>query len=386
MPASEIVGLDPSAAFIAYAQKNAKSTRAHFEVGDAQALKFKDASFDQTLALLVMNFVPDHGKAIAEMRRVTRPQGTVSACVWEYDARMEMLRFFWTKPSRSILHRNQGQAPHVASAPGPAWRGAGRSARLVNVQGGTLVIDQAYSSFNDYRKLSTKGAGPGGGLRHRPAAGSPPAARGRPCVSGCLVDRSGRPLYAEEARASVRARRRSEHLRSVLVTSRPCRRGRPRSTSRARRAFGAQIGLDGSTFHRSIPSTGSELLIGDEPQGNFKVTGDVATWPVPRFATRHKMSVVRVGTTAARLTASMPRRGAFVTTSSSRCLCLCSDRRQEASRPPTVYLSDISAYGDAQHTVSISAAARPRDRIRWCRRSRCLSETGLPDRAGSTLF
>jgi ubiquinone/menaquinone biosynthesis C-methylase UbiE len=69
MPASEIVGIDPSQAFIAHAQKHAKSARAHFEVGDAQALKFKDASFDQTLALLVMNFIPDHGKAIAESPR-----------------------------------------------------------------------------------------------------------------------------------------------------------------------------------------------------------------------------------------------------------------------------------------------------------------------------
>ena len=68
---------------------------ARFEVGDAQALKFKDAAFDNTLALLVMNFVPDPNKAIAEMRRVTRPQGIVSACVWDYDAGMQMLRFFW---------------------------------------------------------------------------------------------------------------------------------------------------------------------------------------------------------------------------------------------------------------------------------------------------
>ena len=48
MSASEIVGVDPSEGFIAYAQKNTKSTRVHFEVGDAQALTFKDASFDDT--------------------------------------------------------------------------------------------------------------------------------------------------------------------------------------------------------------------------------------------------------------------------------------------------------------------------------------------------
>ena len=129
MPASEIVGVDPSEGFIAYAQKNVRSTRAHFEVGDAQALKFKDAAFDNTLALLVMNFVPDPNKAIAEMRRVTRPQGVVSACVWDYDARMQMLRFFWDeavaidpaiepKDERHMKFSRQGEL-------GDLWRKAG---------------------------------------------------------------------------------------------------------------------------------------------------------------------------------------------------------------------------------------------------------------------
>ena len=162
MPASEIVGVDPSQGFIAYAQKSAKSTRTHFEVGDAQALKFKDASFDHTLALLVMNFVPDHDKAIAEMRRVTRAQGIVSACVWDYDAGMQMLRFFWdeavaldpaieAKDERHMKLSHQGQL-------GDLWKRAG----LINIEEVPLVIDQAYSSFNDYWEPFTKGAGPGG--------------------------------------------------------------------------------------------------------------------------------------------------------------------------------------------------------------------------------
>jgi SAM-dependent methyltransferase len=164
MPASEIVGVDPSEGFIAYAQKNAnaKSTRVHFEVGDAQALKFKDASFDNTLALLVMNFVPDPNKAVVEMRRVTRQQGIVSACVWDYDAGMQMLRFFWDeavafdpaiepKDERHMKLSRQGQL-------GDLWREGG----LVNVKEEPLVIDQAYASFNDYWEPFTKGAGPGG--------------------------------------------------------------------------------------------------------------------------------------------------------------------------------------------------------------------------------
>jgi SAM-dependent methyltransferase len=162
MTSSEIVGVDPSEGFISYAKKNAKSDRTHFETGDAQTLRFQDSSFDQTMALLVMNFIPDHNKAIGEMRRVTRPQGVVSACVWDYDAGMQMLRFFWDeavaldpaiepKDERHMKLSREGQL-------GELWNRAG----LVNVQQKPVSIDQAYESFDDYWGPFLKGAGPGG--------------------------------------------------------------------------------------------------------------------------------------------------------------------------------------------------------------------------------
>jgi SAM-dependent methyltransferase len=162
MTSSEVTGIDPSAGFIAYAKQNAKSGRESFEVGDAQALRFKNASFDQTMALLVMNFIPDHNKAIGELRRVTRPQGMVSACVWDYNAGMEMLRFFWDevvaldpamapRDERHMKLSREGQL-------GELWRQAG----LVDVHERPLVIDQAFASFEDYWGPFTRGAGPGG--------------------------------------------------------------------------------------------------------------------------------------------------------------------------------------------------------------------------------
>jgi SAM-dependent methyltransferase len=162
MTSSEVFGVDPSEGFIAYAQKNAKSGRAHFEVGDAQALRYKDASFDNTMSLLVMNFIPDHDNAIAEMRRVTRPGGVVSSCVWDYNEGMQMLRFFWDeavaldpaiepKDERHMKLSRQGQL-------GELWKKAG----LVGVVEKALVIEQAYASFDDYWGSFLKGAGPGG--------------------------------------------------------------------------------------------------------------------------------------------------------------------------------------------------------------------------------
>ena len=134
----------------------------HFEIGDAQALKFDDASFDSTMASLVLNFVANPGKAVAEMRRVTRPQGIVSACVWDYAGGMQMLRFFWDeavavdptiepKDERHMKLSHQGELSSL-------WRRAG----LSNVKEEPLSIEQTYSSFNDYWEPFTQGAGPGG--------------------------------------------------------------------------------------------------------------------------------------------------------------------------------------------------------------------------------
>jgi SAM-dependent methyltransferase len=159
---AEIVGIDLSEAFLAAARKSAASGRVRFEVGDAQALRFPDASFDQTLSLLVLNFVKDPSKAIAELRRVTRPGGTASACVWDYNEGMQMARFFWDeavaldpsmapKDQRNMKFARQGEL-------GDAWRKAG----LVGVKEQALVIDQRYSSFDDYWLPFLEGAGAAG--------------------------------------------------------------------------------------------------------------------------------------------------------------------------------------------------------------------------------
>jgi ubiquinone/menaquinone biosynthesis C-methylase UbiE len=56
---------------------------------------FDDQSFDAVISQLVLNFVPDAGQAMAEMRRVTGRGGTVAGCVWDYAGEMTVLRTFW---------------------------------------------------------------------------------------------------------------------------------------------------------------------------------------------------------------------------------------------------------------------------------------------------
>ena len=65
--------------------------------GDAQALDIASGTMDFVVSGLVLNFVPDRLKALNEMKRVTRPGGTVSFYVWDYPGGgVEFLSAFWT--------------------------------------------------------------------------------------------------------------------------------------------------------------------------------------------------------------------------------------------------------------------------------------------------
>ncbi len=94
-PAARVTGVDPAAPYVAFAQATHAGEKVAFEVGDARQLRFADGTCDCALSLLVLNFIPDPERAVAEMRRVTRHGGTVAVAVWDYAAGMEMLRVFW---------------------------------------------------------------------------------------------------------------------------------------------------------------------------------------------------------------------------------------------------------------------------------------------------
>jgi ubiquinone/menaquinone biosynthesis C-methylase UbiE len=78
-----IVGVDPSEAQLAFARTRHRAGTAEFRRGDATALPFGDESFDAAVMALVLFFVPEPAKGLAEMIRVVRPGGTICAYVWD---------------------------------------------------------------------------------------------------------------------------------------------------------------------------------------------------------------------------------------------------------------------------------------------------------------
>ena len=89
---SEIVAIDPAPAQILYAREKPVAARADFRIADAAELPFDDASFDVVASALVINFIPEREKAIAEMRRVTRPGGCVAGFVWDFCGALAVAR------------------------------------------------------------------------------------------------------------------------------------------------------------------------------------------------------------------------------------------------------------------------------------------------------
>lgn len=93
-PAS-VAACDPSEPFILFARQRASDPRVSFVVAGVGNLPAREGGFDCVASLLALNFFPDPAAAIDEMRRLTAANGLVSACVWDYAGRMELLRCFW---------------------------------------------------------------------------------------------------------------------------------------------------------------------------------------------------------------------------------------------------------------------------------------------------
>jgi SAM-dependent methyltransferase len=158
-----VFAIDRSDGFLAAAQARIDDRRVRFELADASALPWAEASCDVTVSGLVLNFVPDPSAMAREMVRVTRPQGTVAAYVWDYSGGMQMMRHFWDaaiaiSPGDAALDQAE-RFPLCQPEPLKAlFRDAGLSAVAVRA----IDIPTVFRNFDDYWLpfLGKQGAAP----------------------------------------------------------------------------------------------------------------------------------------------------------------------------------------------------------------------------------
>ena len=164
MDPSKVKGIDRSDGFVQYARKQVQDQHAEFEVGDAQALPVEDNSFDAAVSGLVLNFVPQPEKMVAEMKRAVCEGGTVALYVWDYADKMQLMRYFWDAaaaldPSASDL--DEGRRFPICSP--DALRDLFQQMGLQDVQTRPIDVETIFQDFDDYWNPFLGGQGPAPG-------------------------------------------------------------------------------------------------------------------------------------------------------------------------------------------------------------------------------
>jgi SAM-dependent methyltransferase len=159
----QVLGVDRSVPFLATAAAATADPRAVFAAGDAMALPVPGDRFEAVISGLALNFVPDPGRAAAELARAAAPGGVVAAYVWDYAEGMTMMRLFWdaaavVDPAAAELDEGH-RFPLCRPEPlGDLWRAAG----LRDVSVRPIEIPQRFTGFDDFWRpfLGGQGAAP----------------------------------------------------------------------------------------------------------------------------------------------------------------------------------------------------------------------------------
>ncbi|MDP9349961.1 MAG: class I SAM-dependent methyltransferase [Chloroflexota bacterium] len=160
---SEVLGVDPSVEYVAYAEAHTPDPHARFTVGDAQALPVLSTAYDAVVAGLVLNFVPDPAAAVAEMTRAARRSGgVVGAYVWDYAGGMGMMRRFWDAAAAlDPAARELDEGPRFNSECRPeALADLFGDAGLRNVEARAVDVPTVFRDFDDYWLPFLGGQGP----------------------------------------------------------------------------------------------------------------------------------------------------------------------------------------------------------------------------------
>lgn len=146
-----VVGIDPSASFVAHAAETIIDPRARFLVGDASALPVEDAWGDAVVAGLVLMLVADPAQALHEMRRVAAPGAVIGGYLWDYADGMQLIRRFFdaaVELDPAAVAHDEGPRFTIC-APEPLRRvfeGAGLDEVVVR----SIEVPTVFRDFDDY--------------------------------------------------------------------------------------------------------------------------------------------------------------------------------------------------------------------------------------------
>jgi ubiquinone/menaquinone biosynthesis C-methylase UbiE len=153
---TEVNGIDPSEAQLDFARKRPAARLAKFDRGDAMALPFPADAFDVAVMALVIFFVPDPAKGVAEMVRVVRPGGMVAAYAWDMFGggfTLEPLRIEMRAMGVTPMNPPSVEASRI-EAMRDLWWGAGLDA----IETREITVQRPFADFEDFWTISLLGS------------------------------------------------------------------------------------------------------------------------------------------------------------------------------------------------------------------------------------
>ena len=157
-----VTGVDQAEIYLNHARGRTSDPRFSFQAADARGLPFAANAFDRAFCMLVLQFIPDAERAVAEMCRVVRPGGTVTAAVWDTFGGSPQMRLLWdTAGALDPADTRARNLLRPLTAPGEmaaCWRQLG----LLEVEQTSLTIRMDFVSFEDYWAPYTAGEGSAG--------------------------------------------------------------------------------------------------------------------------------------------------------------------------------------------------------------------------------
>lgn len=153
-----VVAVDPSEPFVDAARTRHPGVDVRH--ASAEQLPFDDGTFDAALAQLVVHFMSEPVTGIGEMRRVTRPGGTVVACVWDHAGGLGPLGLFW-RVARELDPGVRDESDLPGARAGHLEQ-LFADAGLRDIEPSTLVADRTHPTFEDWWDPFEHGVGPAG--------------------------------------------------------------------------------------------------------------------------------------------------------------------------------------------------------------------------------
>ena len=153
--AKDVQGIDPSDDQLAFARTRLARAPATFRQGDAMALPYAAGAFAAAVMALVIFFVPEPAKGVAEMARVIRPGG--GACAYAWDILDGGFPYFALQDEMARLGHPPLWPPRVEAVRMDALRRAWTDAGMIDVETHEIVVARTYASFDTFWSAARKG-------------------------------------------------------------------------------------------------------------------------------------------------------------------------------------------------------------------------------------